>query len=352
MSMRRRRYAHSVSASVARAVVIAVVVSSLIKLLTVTACAFVPVMSFVLLPLCFGSMRDMSESRCDLPSADATYLGIGFCSRACRYVILLGIGYGASVLRTYVPMSACILFPFAGKAVGNLSYCVTNLASGVTSIVRIVAVRSFFEMLIASRTSVPVMRVVISPYGCRTVSVTKLCRHLILTSRAILCGFFGCRRDIGCMRDNFFDFFTPYANVSVSVFGNIAPFTSIVVMATQITVFSATNRANCFIFTSRRATAMSDLATLFNFITNTTFVPVVGSVFIKNGVLMCYCSYVSACAINVASVVELMRGLVYLIGVATGTFEPVAIFVIAVFSARNVVYVSRCGSDYVSAFGT
>ena len=53
MSMRRRRYAHSVSASVARAVVIAVVVSSLIKFLTVTACTFVPVMSFVLLPLCF-----------------------------------------------------------------------------------------------------------------------------------------------------------------------------------------------------------------------------------------------------------------------------------------------------------
>ena len=53
VSMRRRRYAHSVSASVARAVVIAVVVSILIKLLTVTACALVPVVSFVLLPLCF-----------------------------------------------------------------------------------------------------------------------------------------------------------------------------------------------------------------------------------------------------------------------------------------------------------
>ena len=49
----RRRYTHSVSASVARAVVIAVVVSSLIKLLIVTACAFVPVMSIILLPLCF-----------------------------------------------------------------------------------------------------------------------------------------------------------------------------------------------------------------------------------------------------------------------------------------------------------
>ena len=53
MSMRRRRCSHCISASVASAVVIAVVVSSLIKLLTVTACAFVPVMSFVLLPLCF-----------------------------------------------------------------------------------------------------------------------------------------------------------------------------------------------------------------------------------------------------------------------------------------------------------
>ena len=107
----------------------------------------------------------MSESRCDLPSADATYLGIGFCSRACRYVILLGIGYGASVLRTYVPMSACILLPFAIEVVSDLSYCVTNLASGVTSIVRIVAVRSFFEMLLASSASLPVMRCVRRPFG-------------------------------------------------------------------------------------------------------------------------------------------------------------------------------------------
>ena len=146
--MRRRRYAHSVSASVARAVVIAVVVSSLIKLLTVTACAFVPVMSFVLLPLCFGSMRGMSESRCDLPSADATYLGIGFGSRACRYVILLGIGYGASVLCTYVPMSACILLPFTREVVSYSSRCAAYVTIGIAIV--IVFVSRFVKLLIVT----------------------------------------------------------------------------------------------------------------------------------------------------------------------------------------------------------
>ena len=76
----------------------------------------------------------MSESRCDLPPANATYLGIGFGSCACRYVILLGIGYGASVLRTYVPMSACILFPFAGEVVSNSPY-VTASTVGIAIVI-------------------------------------------------------------------------------------------------------------------------------------------------------------------------------------------------------------------------
>ena len=207
--------------------IVIVFVSRFVKLLTVTACAFVPVMSFVLLPLCFGSMRGMSESRCDLPSADAAYLGIGFCSRACRYVILLCIGYGASVLRTYVPMSAYILFPFAGEVVRNLSYCVTNLASGVTSIVRIVAVRSFFEMLVASSTSLPVMRCVRRPFGCRAMSVVKLCRHLILTNRAILCRFFGCSRDVRRVGLNLIVFVTALHGTYVSVSRSILVFPSV-----------------------------------------------------------------------------------------------------------------------------
>ncbi|MBR2501501.1 MAG: hypothetical protein IKB68_03355, partial [Rikenellaceae bacterium] len=58
-----------------------------------------------------------------------------------------------------------------------------------------------------------------------------------------------------------------------------------------------------------------------------TYVPVFGIVLFELAVIVSDRSLIATDTINVASVVELMRGLVYLIGVATGTFEPVAIFV-------------------------
>ena len=134
VSMRRRRYAHSVSASVARAVVITVVVSCLFKLLTVATRAFVPVVSFVLLPFGFRSVSDMSGCRSDYESTNRTGFGRILGCRTGRSMSHLRIGYGTAFGFANVPMSACVLLPFAGKVVSNSPY-VTASTVGIAIVI-------------------------------------------------------------------------------------------------------------------------------------------------------------------------------------------------------------------------
>ena len=217
--VRRRRCSHCVSASIARAVAIAVVVSCLFKLLTFATRAFVPMVSIVLLPFGFGSVSGMSESRIDNPSANATYFGIGFGSRACRFVILLGIGYGASVSCTYVPMSACILLPFTREVVSYSSRCAAYVTIGIAIV--IVFVSRFVKLLTVTACAfVPVMSFVLLPLCFCTV----ICQFAIgLTAnrtyrlRGAGCGTAGVLMIYS---------YTTFVTVSVNGIGIIATFIS------------------------------------------------------------------------------------------------------------------------------
>ena len=124
--MRWRRCSHCVSASVARAVVVAVVVSSLIKLLIVTACAFVPVMSFALLPLCFCTV--------------ICQFAIGLTAN--RTYRLRGAGCGtAGVLMVY---SYTTFVTVSVKGIGIIATLVSYLITSVIAqVIVIVTVRVF-----------------------------------------------------------------------------------------------------------------------------------------------------------------------------------------------------------------
>ena len=129
------------------------------KLLSLTTGTTMPVIISIVRPaICFIML--MSKCWRYYPPTYGTRFRSSFGCRARRSMCNFFIGYGASVLRTYVPMSSFVLLPLSTKVVFYLS-CIPTIASGVASVAK--DVFCYVKSFLTASTAVPVMGSVIRP---------------------------------------------------------------------------------------------------------------------------------------------------------------------------------------------